>query len=154
MTLYFAYGSNLDRPAMLRRCPGARAMGTAVLEAHRFFVGLDGWGSVMPAAGHTVHGVLWKLTPRDRAALNAYELLDKGLYEVRTLPVLAGTRRLPAMTFLLRRRIVGRPRPGYAEMIAAAARAWNLPEHYVRSVERWSTSRWIGAREIDVGDMR
>jgi len=153
MTLYFAYGSNLDGAAMQRRCPGVGVVGTAVLEGHRFFVGLDGWGSVMPAAGHTVHGVLWRLTVRDRAALNAYELLDKGLYEVRTLPVRIGARRRPAMTYLLRRRIAGRPRPGYVELIAAAARAWNLPEDYVSSVERWSTSRWIGARQIDVGEM-
>jgi hypothetical protein len=26
MTLYFAYGSNMNRAAMRRRCPGARAM--------------------------------------------------------------------------------------------------------------------------------
>ena len=43
MTLYFAYGSNMNRSAMTRRCPGARAIGTAVLEGYRFFVGLDGW---------------------------------------------------------------------------------------------------------------
>ena len=46
MTLYFAYGSNMDRLAMKRRCPGARAVGPAVLEGYRFFVGVDGWGSV------------------------------------------------------------------------------------------------------------
>lgn len=153
MTLYFAYGSNLDGAAMRRRCPGVRVVGTAVLEGYRFFVGLDGWGSVMPAAGHAVHGVLWRLTVRDRAALNAYELLDKGLYDVRTMPVRVEARRRPAMTYLLRRRVAGRPRPGYVELIAAAARGWNLPENYVRSVERWSISRWIGARQIDVGEM-
>jgi hypothetical protein len=38
-------------------------------------------------------------------------------------------------------------------MIAAAARAWKLPEPYVKSVERWSTSRWTGARVIDVGEL-
>jgi hypothetical protein len=43
MTLYFAYGSNLNRAAMMRRCPAARGVGTAVLEDYRFFVGVDGW---------------------------------------------------------------------------------------------------------------
>jgi hypothetical protein len=38
-------------------------------------------------------------------------------------------------------------------MIAAAARGWHLPEDYARSVERWSTSRWTGARVIDVGEI-
>jgi hypothetical protein len=57
------------------------------------------------------------------------------------------------MIYLLRRRAAGQPRPGYVEMIAAAARAWKLPEPYVKSVERWSTSRWTGARVIDVGEL-
>ncbi|MGA2568751.1 MAG: gamma-glutamylcyclotransferase family protein [Pseudolabrys sp.] len=153
MTLYFAYGSNMNRLAMERRCPGARAIGPATLEGHRFFVGIDGWGSVKPKRGECVHGVLWKLTPRDIAALHAYELLHQGLYDLRHLPVRSGAQRRTAMIYLLRRRAPGKPKPGYVEMIAAAARAWKLPERYVRSVERWSTSRWTGARIIDAGEL-
>ena len=153
MTFYFAYGSNMHRLAMKRRCPSARAVGPAALNGYRFFVGLDGWGSVAPSAGHIVHGVLWRLTPRDIAALHAYELLHQGLYDVRYLPVRHGTRRVRAMIYLLRRRATGNPRPGYVELIAAAARGWKLPESYIRSVERWSTSRWTGARIVDAGEL-
>ena len=149
MTLYFAYGSNMQRAAMARRCPSARMAGPAVLAGYEFFVGLDGWGSVKPHPGATVHGVLWRLTPRDIAALHAYELLHKGLYDVRHLPVRLGSRQVAAMIYLLRRRVPGRPKPGYVEMIAAAARGWRLPERYIRSVERWSVSRWTGTRVID-----
>ena len=149
MTLYFAYGSNMQRRAMQARCPGAQALGPAVLAGYRFFIGIDGWGSVKPAPGHKVHGVLWRLTPRDVAALHAYELLHKGLYDVRYLPVRRGAQLMPAMIYLLRRRAPGRPKPGYVEMIAAAARGWKLPERYIRSVERWSVSRWTGTRVID-----
>jgi len=153
MTLYFAYGSNMDRAAMRRRCPRARALGPAALEGYRFFVGIDGWGSVAASLGNIVHGVLWRLTPRDVAALHAYELLHKGLYRVRHLPVRVGSRRLSAMVYLLRRRAPGRPRPGYVELIAAAARDWQLPENYIRSVERWSALRWTSERVIDAGEM-
>jgi hypothetical protein len=153
MTLYFAYGSNMNSAAMAGRCPDARAVGPARLDGYRFFIGLEGWGSVRPSAGNRVHGVLWRLSPRDIAALHAYELLHKGLYDVRTLPVLHDARRVPAMIYLLRRRIEGKPRPGYVELCAAAARAWKLPERYVRSVERWSVSRWTGARVLDVGEI-
>jgi gamma-glutamylcyclotransferase (GGCT)/AIG2-like uncharacterized protein YtfP len=152
MTLYFAYGSNMNRAAMQRRCPGAHLVGPATLDGYRFFIGVGGWGSVLTSPGDVVHGLLWRLTPRDVAALNAYELLHKGLYEVRRLAVRSGSRRVRAMIYLLRNRKAGRPKPGYVEMIAASARAWKLPEDYVRSVERWSQSRWTGAREIDVGD--
>jgi hypothetical protein len=153
MTLYFAYGSNMQRRAMQARCPGASALGPAVLAGYRFFIGIDGWGSVKPAPGHKVHGVLWRLTPRDVAVLHAYELLHKGLYDVRYLPVRRGAQLMPAMIYLLRRKTFGRPKPGYVEMIAAAARGWRLPEPYIRSVERWSVSRWTGTRQIDVGDI-
>lgn len=153
MTLYFAYGANMNRPAMRRRCPGAHAIGPAALEGYRFFVGLEGWGSVKPSPGDIVHGVLWRLTLRDVAALHAFELLHQGLYTVRHMPVRAGSRRLPAMLYLLHRRVAGRPKPGYVEMIAAAARGWKLPERYIRSVERWSVTRWTGARVIEPGEL-
>jgi hypothetical protein len=153
MTRYFAYGANLSRAAMGRRCPSARALGPATLEGYRFFVGIDGWGSVGRSAGDVVHGVLWQLTPRDIAALHAFELLHKGLYKVRHLPVRFASQRLTTMVYLLRRRATGQPKPGYIEMIAAAARDWQLPENYIRSVERWSFSRFTGARIIDVGEL-
>ena len=153
MTLYFAYGSNMHRAAMRHRCPGATAVGTAMLDDYRFFVGVDGWGSIAPRPGNAVHGVMWRLTPRDIAALHAYELLHQGLYDVRYLPVRSGSRRVRAMVYLLRRRAFGKPRPGYVELIASAARSWKLPEPYIRSVERWSASRWTGARVIDAGEL-
>lgn len=153
MTLYFAYGSNMHRAAMQARCPNARAMGAAQLDGYKFFIGIDGWGSVKPSPGERVHGVLWRLTPRDLAALHSYELLHKGLYDVRTLPVRIGARRALAMLYVLRRRSAGRPKPGYAEMCAAAARSWQLPERYVRSVARWSQSRWTGSRVIGCGEL-
>ena len=137
---------------MRRRCPDARALGPAVLEGYRFFVRLDGWGSVAPSRGACVHGVLWRLTPRCLAALHAYELLHKGLYCVRHLPVRVGSRRLSALVYVLCRRQPGRPKPGYLQAIAAAARDWRLPERYVRSLERWSPSRFTGTRLSDVGD--
>jgi gamma-glutamylcyclotransferase (GGCT)/AIG2-like uncharacterized protein YtfP len=150
---YFAYGANMSRAAMRARCPDARALGPATLEGYRFFVGLDGWGSVVPSPGNHVHGVLWTLTPRCMSALHAFELLHKGLYKVRQIPVRQGSRRVPAMVYLLRGRKPGQPKPGYVEMIAAAARDWQLPEPYVRSVERWAVSRFTGARAIDVGEL-
>jgi cation transport regulator ChaC len=152
MTRYFAYGSNMSRAAMRRRCPEARALGPARLEDHRFFVGRDGWGSVEPKRGACVHGVLWRLTPRCLAVLHAYELLHKGLYRVRHLPVRVESRRLSALVYLLRERQPGRPKPGYVQAIAAAARDWHLPEPYIRSLARWSMSRSNGARLSDVGD--
>lgn len=152
MTLYFAYGLNMDQEGMRQRCPGAVALGPAVLDGHRFFIGLAGWGSVRVASGGAVHGVLWRLTPRDLAVLHAYELLYKGIYEVRHVPVRVGARRHSALIYRLKRRQDGRARPGYIEACVAAAWHWKLPERYIRSLQRWSPSRRAGARTIDVGE--
>ncbi len=153
MTPYFAYGSNMSRPHMERRCPAAAAIGRARLEGWRFIVTLDGFASVVPAPGAVVHGVLWRLSARDLAALNAYESLDSGLYGRRILPVRAGDRIVAAMVYVGRERRPGQPRPGYQRVLVAAAREWRLPERYVRSLERWGQP-FGGTRGVEVGEAR
>ena len=154
MTHYFAYGSNMDRAAMRKRCPTARALGPAVLHGWRFMIMTSGYGSIAPRAGACVHGVLWRLAPRDLAALNAYEALDSGLYRRRMLTVLAERRRRRALVFVGRRHGEGRPRPGYMGLVVAAARGWNLPARYVRALARWSPSALPAARAPETGEIR
>jgi cation transport regulator ChaC len=151
--LHFAYGSNMDRAAMRRRCPMAAAIGAARLENWRFIVTRDGYASILPAPGSVVHGVLWRLTARDLAAVNAYESLDSGLYRRRMLPVSQGGRRLQALVYIARGACEGRPKPGYQSLVIRAARDWNLPEDYIRVLERWSPSRFSGARAAETGEM-
>ncbi len=110
-------------------------------------------GSVKPSAGHHVYGVLWRPTPRDMAALHAYELLHRCLYDVRHLAVKLDRKCVRAKIYVLRRTVTGKPKPGYVQTVAAAARAWKLPERYVRSVERWSVSRFPGSRIIGAGEL-
>ena len=93
MTLYFAYGSNMSRALMRPRCPTAREIGVAALAGYRFIVTTDGYASIVRAPGGTVHGLVWRLMPRDLAVLNAYESLETGLYHTATLPVRVGARR-------------------------------------------------------------
>lgn len=153
MTLHFAYGSNMSRPLMQARCPTALPLGTATLSGWRFLVTPDGYGSIAPRSGTLVHGVLWRLTPRDLAAINAYESLDSGLYARRTITVRQGARRMSALTYVACREGEGVPRPGYITVVVAAARDWDLPQTYVRSLARWSPSRWPGAHYKDTGEV-
>ena len=153
MTLHFAYGSNMSRPHMQARCPGATALGIAVLAGWCFVINPDGYGSIARRAGGIVRGVLWRLPPRDLAVINAYENVAGGLYLRRMLPVLYGERRESALVYIATRQGEGTPRPGYIEIVVAAARDWNMPEAYIRSLKRWSPSRWRGARMKDVGEI-
>jgi cation transport regulator ChaC len=153
MTWYFAYGSNMSRALMRRLCPQAEPVGTATLGGYRFIITTDGYASIVPQTGGSVHGVLWKLSARDIAALNTYEGLDRGLYTMATLPVQREGRRLPALVYIARTRSRGRPKPGYLDLVLEAARAWKLPDSYVRSLARWSPARWRGTRAADSGEI-
>jgi hypothetical protein len=150
---HFAYGSNMSRPLMQRRCPGARAIGSAILRGWRFVVTVDGYATIVPHPGDAVYGALWQLTPRDVAALNAYESLDSGLYTRRMLPVRYERRQVRGLVYVGRRRGQGRPRPGYMALVEDAARDWQLPEGYIESLRRWAPYGLSGARRKETGEL-
>ena len=89
---------------MRRYAPGARALGVAELAGHRFVITADGYASVEPARAQTVHGVLWRITPRDRVMLDAWENVGGGLYRAATLPVRGAGGRVPALVYFARPR--------------------------------------------------
>jgi len=153
MALHFAYGSNMSRALMTARCRGAEAIGTATLSGWRFVINPEGFGSIAPRPGGRVHGVLWRLSARDLAAVNAYESIDSGLYVRRRLTVRCGETQAIALVYIARRQGEGVPRPGYIPLVVEAAREWRLPEPYIRSVERWAPSRWRGMRAKDTGEV-
>ena len=153
MTLHFAYGSNMSRALMGARCPRAEAIGIATLLGWRFVINPEGFGSIARQLGGRVHGVLWRLSARDLAAVNAYESVDSGLYVRRRLPVRCGATQAMALIYIARRQGEGLPRPGYIPLVVEAAREWQLPESYIHSLARWAPSRWRGVRAKDTGEV-
>jgi len=154
MTLHFAYGSNMHRAAMAARCPHAEPLGVATLVGWRFFISTDGYASVLRVPGSVVEGVLWRLTPRDLAVLNAYESINSGLYRRARLAVqpAAGAPRR-ALVYLGRSRIEGVPKRGYMEPVIEAAREWELSETYIRSLQRFAPGALRGARALMAGEL-
>lgn len=138
---------------MARRCPGATVLGRAVLKGYSFLITTDGYASVRPAPGGVVHGIVWRLTPRDLAALSIYESLASGLYGEAIMPVQSGGRSVKALVYLGRSRSAGKPKPGYMESIVAAACDWQLPPDYVRRLSRWVPAGMSGTRELEPGDI-
>lgn len=151
MTLYFAYGANMERAAMRKRCGAAQPLGPALLRGWRYVIA-DGYGSVAPTAGAHVFGVLWRLTPRDLAALNIFESLDSGLYRRVTLTVQLGVRRVRAVVYVGRRGGKPRAMPGYQERLIAAAEEWRLPKRYIAELRRLAPG-YRGARPAETGEL-
>ena len=152
MMLHFAYGANMSRAIVRRHAAGAHPLGAAELPGHRFVITADGYASVEPLAAQSVHGVLWCITPRDRVTLDAWENLGGGLYRAEMLPVRCAGRRMPALVYLARPAGQGRPKPGYMELVIAAAREWELPDAYIRSLQRWAALRPTGSATRKLGE--
>ena len=150
--LHFAYGSNMHRAVMRRHAPGAEPLGVARLAAYRFVVTADGYASVEPACAQAVYGVLWRLTPRDRATLDIWENIAGGLYRARTLAVEQGGSKRRALVYLARPRPSGRPKPGYMEIVVAAARTWEMPAQYIASLQAWLPRQASGAGHRKLGE--
>jgi gamma-glutamylcyclotransferase (GGCT)/AIG2-like uncharacterized protein YtfP len=144
MPLYFAYGSNMDVEAMRARCPRSTPLGVARLARHRFFIMQGGYASVIRDPRREVHGVLWDLALSDVRALDAYEDVRGGLYTKLMQPVLRGQgASARALVYVGASRSPAPPLPGYMENVMTAARAWNLPDNYLRELAAFAPA---GAR--------
>lgn len=79
MSLYFAYGSNLDDGQMRRRCPGAWRVGRAVLPGYRLaFAGhSQTWGGPVATLVRDreaqVVGIVYRLARGELRVLDRYE---------------------------------------------------------------------------------
>jgi len=152
--LYFAYGSNMSRAVMARHAPQAAPIGVARLAHYRFVITADGYASVAPRRTANVYGVLWRLAPRDRVTLDAWEDVAGALYRASTLPVLHAGRRREALVYLARPCPTGQPRANYLELVIAAALEWRLPHVYTQSLRRWLPARSAGAGAGNLKEFR
>jgi acylphosphatase len=94
----------------------------------------QGYASIVRAPGACVHGILWRLTAADRAALDVYEDVAGGLYRAVTMRVVTDRGSIPALVYVGAAPLRGVPRPGYLELVMAAAREAGLPPRYIRDL--------------------
>jgi len=129
----------MSRAVIHRHAPHAEALGIARLADHCFIVTGDGYASVEPSAGRNVHGVLWRLTLRDRVTLDAWKGIVAGTYRAEYLRVCLQGRAVSRTALVYRARPgpIGAPRVGYMELVIAAAQEWALPLDYIASLRRW-----------------
>jgi hypothetical protein len=134
MPLYFAYGSNMDRAAMAKRCPASKPLGLGRLPRHRFLINTDGYATIVRDPRESVHGLLWDLALRDVAALDRYEGLSEGLYVKISQSVITNAGPKRALVYVGRSAEPGKARPGYLEGVIAAAKVAGLPEAYIAKI--------------------
>ena len=73
---YLAYGSNLNKAQMQSRCPGAKPIGTALLEGYELLFKGSKTGSYLtiePKADGVVPIVVWEVSAEHERSLDRYE---------------------------------------------------------------------------------
>jgi gamma-glutamylcyclotransferase (GGCT)/AIG2-like uncharacterized protein YtfP len=150
--LYFAYGSNLNPVQMAARCPGHRVVGRASLPGYvlRFRGYGRDWagavGTVEPAPGQVVHGVLFELTPGHYATLDEYEGYDgpgkaSNLYDRVGIEVVDDSgERVSCLTYVIRPLEEGLPSRAYRDAIVAGLRHHGLPPDYIEAVSSFAVA--------------
>jgi len=137
VTLYAAYGSNMDPLQMLLRAPHSPARGTGWLVGWRLTFGGEslGWegalATVVEEPGSQVFVALYDLSPADEAALDGWEGGDLGLYGKVRVRVSTLEGEQLAWLYVLDDYEGGLPSARYLGIMADAAEAAGAPDDYV-----------------------
>ena len=142
MTLYAAYGPNMDPQLMSRRCPHSPLQGTGWLLGWRLTFGGEefGWdgalATIVEDPLEQVFVALYDITDEDTAALDELQSVSTGLYLKTKVRIAALTGEQLAYTYVLAAYEGGMPSASYLGVLAAAAEAADAPDDYVAALRR------------------
>jgi gamma-glutamylcyclotransferase (GGCT)/AIG2-like uncharacterized protein YtfP len=142
VTLYAAYGSNLDPARMSERCPHSPLQTTGWLTQWRLTFGGEehGWDGALPTLVQDpldqVFVAVYDVGPKDEATLDGWEQADSGLYRKTKVRVSTMTGELVVWTYVLDAYEGGLPSAVTLGVLADAAEAADAPEDYVGALRR------------------
>lgn len=130
MRLYVAYGSNLHKREMRRRCPDAIAIGAFYMTDARLV--FRGVADIEYAADQRVPCGLWRVSPQDEIALDRYEGVKGGFY-YREMGIKIEYRKkvYSPLVYLMCSRGVYPPAEDYVARIRQGYRDFGLDQSYL-----------------------
>jgi hypothetical protein len=142
MTLYFAFGSNLDAEQMAERCPGSRPAFRAWLPDHRiaFTHASRRWGGgaadIVAAPGQSVWGLVWELADGQLAQLDRFE---QGYARIELVVRDAADRPHAVTSYSVRDKGDYRPTRLYLEKMLRWGERWEFPADYLELLRGTAT---------------
>jgi hypothetical protein len=140
VTLYAAYGTNLDPERMAERCPHSPLHGTGWLQGWRMTFGGEehGWdgslATIVEDPFEQVFVAVYDVTAEDESHLDHWESADSGLYRKTKVRVSTMTEELVVWTYVLDAFEGGMPSASYLGVLANAAEAASAPADYVAAL--------------------
>ncbi|MGA8117392.1 MAG: gamma-glutamylcyclotransferase [Actinocatenispora sp.] len=141
MSLYAAYGSNLDPALMRERCPHSPQVGTGWLEGWRLtFGGAElGWqdgplATVVEDPDNRVFVALYDLHKFDEGSLDRWEGVSSGLYRKLRVRVASLDGDVITRIHVLNAYEGGLPSALHVQVVADAAEKAGAPDDYVKSL--------------------
>jgi gamma-glutamylcyclotransferase (GGCT)/AIG2-like uncharacterized protein YtfP len=140
VTLYAAYGTNLDPARMSERCPHSPLQTTGWLTGWRLTFGGEehGWdgalATIVPDPFEQVFVAVYDVTPDDERTLDEWEQADTGLHRKTKVRVSTMTGDLVVWAYVLDAFEGGLPSASYLGVLADAAEAADAPADYVAAL--------------------
>ena len=142
MTLYAAYGPNMDPRLMSTRCPHSPLQGTGWLLGWRLTFGGEefGWdgalATIVEDPLEQVFVALYDITEEDRVALDELESVSTGLFLKTKVRISSLVGEQLAYAYVLAAYEGGLPSASYLGVLADAAEAAGAPDDYVAALRR------------------
>jgi len=142
VTLYAAYGTNMDPARMGERCPHSPMQTTGWLSGWRLTFGGEeqGWdgslSTIVQDPFEQVFVAVFDVTREDESQLDGWEAADSGLYRKTKVRVSTLGGEIVAWTYVLDAYEGGLPSASYLGVIADAAEAADAPDDYVAALRR------------------
>jgi hypothetical protein len=140
VTLYAAYGTNMDPARMGERCPHSPLQTTGWLTGWRLTFGGEehGWDGALPTIVQDpleqVFVAIYDVSPQDEPTLDSWEAADTGLYRKTKVRVATMTGSMVTWTYVLDAYEGGLPSASFLGVLASAAEAADAPDDYVAAL--------------------
>jgi gamma-glutamylcyclotransferase (GGCT)/AIG2-like uncharacterized protein YtfP len=142
VTLYAAYGPNLDPARMGERCPHSPLQTTGWLQGWRLTFGGEehGWdgalATIVEDPFEEVFVAVYDVTDEDARLLDGWEAADTGLHRKTKVRVSTMNGELVVWVYVLDAHEGGLPSASYLGVLADAAEAAGAPDDYVAALRQ------------------
>jgi gamma-glutamylcyclotransferase (GGCT)/AIG2-like uncharacterized protein YtfP len=142
VSLYAAYGPNMDPRLMGERCPHSPLQGTGWLQGWRLTFGGEEYGwdgslaTIVQDPFEQVFVAVYDVTEDDVAVLDRWESVTNDIYLKTKVRISTMRGEVVAWTYVLDAYEGGLPSASYLGMLADAAEAADAPDDYVAALRR------------------